>query len=87
MSEALTADDLTRADEYTLDEAVDFMVNSADSARVMTHADVWAVVHVDTDEFGDVLSTAVDTSDVVVHNADRSKGAVSIALEKFADEL
>ena len=83
----LTADDLTRTDEFTLDESVDALVDAAESAREMSRSDVWAVVHVDTNEFGDVLSAAVNRTDVVVHKADRKDGAVSIVLEKFADEL
>jgi len=86
MSEALTADDLTRDDEITLDEAVDF-ITDIDSARNSTRSEVWAVIHVDTEEFDEALSTAVSQPGVVVHKAVRTDGAISIALQKFADEL
>ena len=86
-TENLTADDLTRTDEFTLDESVDILTSAADSARESSRSDVWAVVRCDTDDFHAVLSAAVDASGVVVHNADRADGGVSIALEKFADEL
>lgn len=86
-TESLTADDLTRTDEFTLDESVDMLLNAADSARASSRSDVWAVVRCDTEDFHDVLSAAVSASGVVVHNADRAEGGVSIALEKFADEL
>ena len=78
--------EITRTDEFALEEAVDSLTR-INSARHVSGSDVWAVIHVDTDEFGDVLGKAVSNRDVVVRNADRSDGAISIALEKFDEYL
>ncbi len=78
--------ELTHMDEFELEEAVEG-VERVDSARCVTQADVWAVFHVDTDEFAETLQAAMNQPDVVVHKAERKEGALSIALEKFADCL
>jgi hypothetical protein len=90
MKQTTDADDtpeVTRTDRFELDEASEAIVNQTDSGVIRTKAKVWAVLECDTDEFRDLLAAATNERNMIVHKADRNDGAVSVVLEKFADEV
>jgi len=91
MSEATQTTDatpeITRTDEFTLDEAIDRITANRDATYCVSKKDgVWAVITC-SGTFGETLAAAVEDRDVLVRNADRDDGKVSVALKKFNDYL
>lgn len=78
--------DVTRQDKYDLEDAADLLTRGTNTAYVVSKSDVWAVITCG-DDYDSILGAAVANRDVVVHKADRADGKISIALEKYADEL
>ena len=77
---------VTRTDEFELNEAVD-QISELPNTRVGTKGKVWATFHTDSEEVPAVCEIAFKNRDVVMWNAKRKEGRVSIALKKFEDEL
>lgn len=85
-TEASTEPELTRTDEFALEEAVE-QITQLPNTKQDTVGKVWATFRTDPEEVGAVCETAFKNRDVVMWKADRKEGRVSIALEKFADHL
>ncbi|AFH21558.1 hypothetical protein OSG_eHP4_00080 [environmental Halophage eHP-4] len=87
MSEAFTQDDLTREDTFGLEKAVQKISELPGVTHTGTD-DVWATFRCeDQTNYNAVFETVAKNGDVVVYHAEYSDKFVSIALEKFADEL
>ena len=79
--------EITRTDEFALDEAVDRITAGRGATYCVSKKDgVWAVITC-SGTFSETLAAAVEDRDVLVRNADRDDGKVSIALEKFNEYL
>jgi len=78
--------EVTRTDEFELREAVD-QITELPNTREGTVGKVWATFHTEPEEVSAVCEVAFKNRDIVMWNADRNDGKVSIALEKFKDEL
>ena len=78
---------ITHEDEYTLDNATDLLTRGTNTAYVVSQTDgVWAVITCG-DDYDTILGAAASNPDLVVHKADRQDGQISVALEKYADDL
>lgn len=82
-----TEPNVTHEDKYTLDNATDLLTRGSNTTYVVSQVDgVWAVITCG-DDYDTVLGAAVGHSELVVHKADRQDGQISVALQKYADEL
>jgi len=61
-------------------------ITEATGAYVTGASDVWAVLTCMND-YDTVVGMAASLPGVVIHKADRSQNSVSVAMDKYADEL
>ena len=82
----MEANELTRMDEATMNEAVD-RISDIPGVREGTVQGVWATFNCDTDKVQGAVSAALKVRGVEVYKVERNDGFVSVALTEYVDDL